>query len=118
MFHSDGSVTKKGFEATWKEVAGVSTGEVSSPGHPGSYPNSETVVKTISVPEGSKIELTLTALSIEEEGGSCPYDHLTIYDGSSQNNEKLTVSSTTINKNSFGFQTLIFVSILMYWMKE
>jgi len=90
VFHSDGSVTKKGFQATWKEVAGVSSGEVSSPGHPGSYPNSQTVVKTISVADGKKIELTFTALSIEEEGGACPYDHLTIYDGSSQNAAKLT----------------------------
>ena len=103
VFHSDESVTRKGFEATWKEVAGVSTGEVSSPGHPGSYPNSETVVKTISVPEGSKIELTFTALSIEEEGGSCPYDHLTIYDGSTQNSVKLTVSSDTIYELGFVF---------------
>jgi len=70
-------------------VAGVSTGVVTSPGHPGSYPNDEIVVNTISVPEGSRIELTFTALSIEEKDGSCPFDHLTIYDGSTQNDPKL-----------------------------
>ena len=92
LFHSDGSVTKKGFEATWTEVAGVESGEVTSPGYPGSYPNSQTVVKTISVAEGAKIELTFTAMSIETENDACPYDHVTVYDGNSQNGNKLTVS--------------------------
>jgi len=89
VFHSDESINLKGFLATWREVAGASTGEVTSPGYPGSYPNNQRVVNTISVPEGSNIELTFTALSIEAEGGSCPYDHLTIHDGSTQNDSKL-----------------------------
>jgi len=89
VFHSDEDFNSRGFLATWREVAGVSTGVVTSPGHPGSYPNDKREVDTIYVPEGFRIELTFTALSIEELGGYCLFDHLTIYDGSTQNDPKL-----------------------------
>ena len=91
VFHSDKDGNKKGFEASWTEFAVVEAGEVTSPGYPGSYPNSQNMVKTIYVAEGAKIELTFTAKSIEP-WVACQYDHLTIYDGNSQNGNNLTVS--------------------------
>ena len=58
-------------------------------------------MKTINVAEGSKIELTITALDIEEDGGSCPYDHLTVYDGETPNDAILAVGFIMRNcKNS------------------
>merc|ERR1719392_161938 len=90
IFHSDGSENRKGFEASWKISAGeVSSGEVSSPGYPSLYSDNLNIMKTIHVAEGSKIELTITALDIEEDGGSCPYDHLTVYDGETTNDVTL-----------------------------
>ena len=52
------------------------------------------MVKTISVADGAKIELTFTAMSIEISrwDDDCPYDDVTIFDGNSQNGNKLTVS--------------------------
>ena len=91
VFHSDGDINKKGFKATWKIVFGASFGEVTSPGYPSSYPNSQNKVKTITVIPGAKIELTFTALNIEA-GANCPYDKLTIYDSASQSGNKLGVS--------------------------
>merc|ERR1711892_858448 len=76
VFQSDNNVNKKGFEATWTEFAVVEAGEVTSPGYPGSYPNSETMSKTIFVAEGAKIELTFTAMSIEPLGGDSGLDGL------------------------------------------
>ena len=93
VFHSDVDINKKGFQATWNIAFGATFGEVTSPGYPSSYPNSQNQVKTISVISGAKIELTFTALNIEA-GANCPYDKLTIYDSASQSGEKLAVSST------------------------
>ena len=85
IFFSDHSVTKKGFKATWRAVSGTSAGEVTSPNYPAKYPHNKQEVKTISVPEGKKIELTFTYFAIEfyQEGGqiSCPYDKLEIFNG-------------------------------------
>ena len=96
IFHSDHSVQKKGFQAFWSKVSGVSSGEVTSPGYPSSYPNNEKQVKTISVPEGAKIELTFTNFYIEfkDDSGTvtCPYDMLTIYDSADTSGNKLAVS--------------------------
>ena len=106
VFHSDKDGNKKGFEASWTEFAVVEAGEVTSPGYPGSYPNSHTMAKTIYVGDGAKIELTFTAMSIEPLGGDSGmdgfeasdlvgfdpcYDHVTIYDGVTHNGNKLTV---------------------------
>ena len=94
IFHSDHSVNKKGFQANWKAVSGVSSGEVTSPGYPNSYPNSQRQVKTISVAQGAKIKITFTAFNIEvcnNEGLFCLCDKLTIYDSASQSGTKLAV---------------------------
>ena len=96
VFHSDYSVNKKGFQATWSKVPGESSGEVTSPDYPSSYPNNQQQVKTISVPEGAKIELTFTNFYIEfyDNNGSgitCPYDKLTIYDSADASGNKLAV---------------------------
>jgi len=123
VFHSDGSVNKKGFEASWKISTGdVSSGEVSSPDYPTIYSNNLNVVKTINVAEGSKIELTITALNIEEDGGSCPYDHLTVYDGETPNDAILaelcgfTAPSNPIVSTG-NTMTLVFVTDHSYTYK-
>jgi len=86
IFHSDHSVNHQGFLASWKKVHGDSFGEITSPNFPNSYPNNIHDGKTISVPQGSKIELLITDLNIESTGNAerpeCPYDKLTVYDGS------------------------------------
>ena len=92
VFHSDRNVNKKGFEANWAVAFGASFGVVTSPGHPNSYPNSQNVVKTLSVIPGAKIELTFTHLNIEPHA-NCDYDKLTIYDSTTASGTKLAVSS-------------------------
>ena len=103
VFHSDQSVTKKGFEASWIKVSGVSSGVVTSPGYPSSYPNSQEQVKTISVPQGAKIELYFENFNIEflEDSGiiTCPYDKLTIYDSDNASGNKLAVSHCKSHNN-------------------
>jgi len=87
-FHSDHCVNKKGFEATWPLTFGATFGSVSSPGYPNSYPNSITVVKTLYVIPGAKIELTFTHLDIEPHE-NCNFDKLTIYDSATASGTKL-----------------------------
>jgi len=112
IFHSDGSENRKGFEASWKII---SSGEVSSPGYPSLYSDNLNVMKTIHVAEGSKIELSITALDIEEYEGSCPYDHLTVYDGETLNDAKLeALCGSTLPANPIvstgNTMTLVFVT--------
>jgi len=65
LFHSDDSVNKKGFKASWKALAGTSSGEVTSPNYPAKYPHNHQETKIISVPEGKTIELTFTYFAME-----------------------------------------------------
>merc|ERR1719318_2177626 len=94
LFRSDQSVVKKGFKATWTARSGTPSGEVTSPNYPAKYPNNKVEVKTITVPEGKKIELTFTYFAIEfyKEGGkiSCPYDKLELFDGKDTTEDKTT----------------------------
>ena len=91
LFHSDDSVNKKGFKASWKAVTGSSSGEVTSPNYPAKYPHNHQETKIISVPEGKKIELTFTYFAIEfyQEGGQiyCSYDKLEIFDGATPSDD-------------------------------
>jgi hypothetical protein len=84
VFHSDVSVTKKGFQASWKSVAGSTpvpvSGVVTSPDYPNVYPHSQSETYTITVAKGSRVELTLTDLNIEYGGEDCVYDYLKVYD--------------------------------------
>ena len=54
---------------------------VTSPNHPGYYPNSLEVTETIQVEQGLIISLQFTAFDIEPCGSNCVCDHLTITDG-------------------------------------
>ena len=44
-FHSDSSVTMKGFKATWRVLTSVVGGTIKSPGFPNNYENSKEQVK-------------------------------------------------------------------------
>ena len=59
----------------------MASGEVTSPGYPGYYPHDVSVVQTISVPQGGRIELTFTAFDIEDYYDYCDYNELVIYNG-------------------------------------
>merc|ERR1719419_707808 len=114
VFHSDRNVNKKGFEANWAVAFGASFGVVTSPGHPNSYPNSQNVVKTLSVLPGAKIELTFTYLNIEPHA-NCDYDKLTIYDSATASGTKLaTLCGSTLPTSPIvstgNAMTLVFTS--------
>ena len=113
LFHSDHSVVKKGFKATWSARSGTPSGEVTSPNYPGKYPHNKREVKTISVPEGKKIELTFTYFAIEfyQEGGQiyCSYDKLELFDGKDEaedNKSHVDISQYNICNTLSLFQTL------------
>ena len=44
-FHSDSSVTLKGFRATWKTVTATEGGNIKSPNYPSNYPDNKVQVK-------------------------------------------------------------------------
>jgi len=115
IFFTDGSVVKTGFEASWTEEQGETSGEITSPNHPNVYDNGLNEVKTISVAAGSNVQLSVVTLSIEEDGGSCPYDHLTIYDGPNQGSPLLKklcgfTAPTTPIVSSGNTMTLVFTT--------
>ena len=56
------------------------TGVVTSPNHPGYYPNNLERRDTIEVAQGQILSLRFTAFVIEYQS-TCRYDHLTITDG-------------------------------------
>ena len=39
VFHTDYSVTRRGFRAAWTRIPGLAGGNIVSPNHPASYPN-------------------------------------------------------------------------------
>ena len=53
---------------------------VTSPNHPGNYPNNLEKTETIQVEQGLTITLEFTSFNIEYDS-TCRYDHLTITDG-------------------------------------
>jgi len=113
-FTSDGSVRAQGFKLQYvildspappdgnggsgtggdgcegTQMLSGASGEVMSPNHGnGNYPNNAECGYLIEVPEG-RVRLTLEEVNIEFED-SCGYDALEIYDGSSDNAERLDV---------------------------
>ncbi|XP_064922872.1 cubilin isoform X1 [Columba livia] len=89
LFYSDGSVTKRGFQASYNSVAsscggllqGLS-GTFQSPGYPNTYPNNARCVWFIQLPDPN-YEVQLRFLDVELEGTSCSYDAIKVYDGGS-----------------------------------
>ena len=67
-FHSDSSVVKKGFRATWKQVTASSGGNIKTPNYPNPYPTNQDKVS-----KAPHITITITvttALSDVDTGGS------------------------------------------------
>uniref|UniRef100_UPI00358E316F hatching enzyme 1.2-like n=1 Tax=Myxine glutinosa TaxID=7769 RepID=UPI00358E316F len=58
-------------------------GEVVSPGYPGKYPNGQDCYSHISTKPGTRISLTFHSMNVESRSGSCPYDYVAVYDGTS-----------------------------------
>ena len=83
LFHSDYSVTGKGFSANYKLVEPeerILTGEIKSPNYPQNYPdNLNRQQYSIRVGIGKKVELTIEDLAIEN-CPDCDCDRLEIYD--------------------------------------
>ena len=83
LFHSDNSVTGKGFSANYKLVEPeerILTGEIKSPNYPENYPdNLNRQQYSIRVGIGKKVELTIEDLAIEY-CDACDCDRLEIYD--------------------------------------
>ena len=97
-FHSDYSVNKKGFKAIWKQVTATEGGSIKSENYPQNYPDNKVQVKeklfeywcmetiklfqewSLSVAEGSKIQLTFETLDIEAHS-TCVYDYVEVNNG-------------------------------------
>ncbi|XP_076436087.1 cubilin-like isoform X2 [Babylonia areolata] len=85
-FHSDGSVTRRGFRATFLSDPGCVwstsnlTGTVQSLNFPNNYPDNQNCVYTIRAPSGYQVTLTFTDFDLEVEE-ECGYDYLEIRDG-------------------------------------
>ena len=90
-FHSNSSVTSKGFRATWNEmrppqmIIDYGRREVKSPNYPSNYPHNSHTSKTIQVSAGAKIELTFLYFSLEASS-SCRYDYVQGIKGSQRKN--------------------------------
>ena len=84
VFHSDHSVTFKGFSADWTLVeppASLTSGEIISPNYPENYPDDlDKKEYRIRVSIGKKVELTIEDLGIETCDDCSDCDHLEIYD--------------------------------------
>ncbi|XP_071156308.1 cubilin-like isoform X2 [Mytilus edulis] len=97
LFHTDHSVTRKGFSLTY---AGVSagpqcggtltdaSGSVMSPNYPSPYNHDATCVWVISVHQGDQITLTFAAMDLEHHN-DCQYDYVLVRDGSDENADLL-----------------------------
>ena len=102
-FHSDSSVVKKGFRATWKQVTASSGGNIKTPNYPNPYPTNQDKVSkalhitititvttalhcqtwTLEVPSGQKVELTFESFELELHS-SCGYDYVQVSFGSTK----------------------------------
>ncbi|GFS02438.1 Tolloid-like protein 1, partial [Elysia marginata] len=85
QFYTDGSVTYRGFSASYYgvPVCGSSpsgtSGTVRSPNYPSNYPNNARCQWVIRTSPGTRVRLSFTYFRLE----SCPHDHLLVRDGSS-----------------------------------
>ena len=86
-FHSDSSLTSRGFKLRWKALeptcGGLVTapfGTITSPGYPGPYPARRTCVWRLRLLPGSTINFSFAALDIESST-NCSSDYVKLYDG-------------------------------------
>ena len=99
-FHSDGSVSAKGFSATWKKIAATESGTIQSPNYPKSYGENTDKTFDLAVADGSKIELTFTDFQVETEA-NCAYDYVQVFD-TDGNSQKLCGSGKPSTITSSG----------------
>ncbi|XP_067930809.1 cubilin-like [Watersipora subatra] len=85
--HTDASVSGSGFRAMWTVACGgsftASTGTITSPYWPSSYPHSKTCTYSLEAQADQVIDVTFSDFGIEASSGSnsCIYDYLVAYDG-------------------------------------
>merc|ERR1712025_41598 len=91
-FHSDETVTAKGFSATWKKVSATESGTIQSPNYPKSYSENTDKTYDLTVAEGSKIKLTFTDFDVEHED-NCSYDYVQVTDTNGKDLGKFCGSS-------------------------
>ncbi|XP_065072372.1 CUB and peptidase domain-containing protein 2-like [Rhopilema esculentum] len=96
-FTSDDSGVEKGFKITWEAVAekqecggtfNGTSGNLTSPNYPGTYPNKAKCDYTIIVPFGYTMELKLNNLDMEFDS-NCDYDFVEIFDGPTDKTHRL-----------------------------
>ncbi|XP_076455418.1 tolloid-like protein 2 [Babylonia areolata] len=85
-FKTDGSITGRGFKASFISVSGCGvatralSGTIQSPNYPGNYPHKQNCLYTITAPASYHVRLTFTDFNLEAER-NCGYDYLEIRDG-------------------------------------
>jgi len=100
-FHSDSEVPAKGFHATWKKIATTESGTIKSPNYPKSYGENTDKTYTLTVADGSKVELTFTDVAIEEDT-SCSYDYVEVFNTDGKSLKKLCGSTKPSSITSSG----------------
>merc|ERR1712241_164028 len=80
-FHSDYSVSRDGFKATWKVVE--NSGEIQTPNYPAKYPKNVEETWNLEVEAGHRIKLTFEAFNLESHS-LCAYDFVQISFGSEE----------------------------------
>ena len=100
-FHSDDYISAKGFSATWKKIATSDSGTIKSPNYPKAYSASADKTYSLSVADGSKIELTFTDFQVEAET-NCGYDYVEVFDTNGKSLKKLCGSTKPAKITSTG----------------
>jgi len=103
-FHSDSSVTMKGFKATWKQVTVSSGGTIKTPNYPAVYPSNQDKTWTLEVEEGKKVMLTFESFDLEPND-SCGYDFVQISQQKYCGSTKPGPISSTTNKMTVTFHS-------------
>lgn len=75
LFHTDGSVTEKGYKFCYNSCM-----QWASPDYPNDYPNRHDSTQTLAVPTGKSIEISFADFDVEYGRSTCPYDYLEFKD--------------------------------------
>merc|ERR1712110_903008 len=81
VFHSDYSVNRNGFKATWEAVE--ISGEIQSPNYPAVYPHNLDETWNLEAASGKRVKLTFESFRLESHS-TCRYDYLQISFGSQE----------------------------------
>jgi len=80
-FHTDHSVKRNGFKATWEAVE--NSGVIQSPNYPAKYPKNVNETWNLEVESGHRIKLTFETFHLEDHS-TCSYDFVQISFGSDE----------------------------------